>query len=84
VLGWSPAVCVLLEGQLLRCGCLTGTYECHDGDIVVVVDAPGAQCHDERHAMNAIIWRSPAHVVSGLHPLRESSQGADAHGSTKA
>jgi hypothetical protein len=44
-----------LGGKALSCGCLVGTYETYDGDVVTIVDARGGACADRAHQVHAIL-----------------------------
>jgi hypothetical protein len=55
IAGWTPGVRTLVEGRVLPCGCLIGTYETWTRKLVTIVDARGDTCSDGAHAMNAIV-----------------------------
>ena len=38
-----------LGGRLLPCGCLVGTYETYDGEVVTTIDAQGQRCPNPAH-----------------------------------
>jgi hypothetical protein len=44
-----------LSSRLLACGCVAGVYETYDGRVVAIIDAPGADCTDERHVRGKIL-----------------------------
>ena len=47
-----------LAGKALTCGCLVGTYETYDGDIVTTIDARSPRCTDPRHRVHALVGES--------------------------
>ena len=55
IFGWSPGIRTLISGSVLRCGCLTGTYQTRRGDTIVLVDARGQACPSAHHRPNAIL-----------------------------
>jgi hypothetical protein len=44
-----------LSSRLLNCGCLVGVYETYARKSVSIIDARGAECHDESHRVDAEI-----------------------------
>jgi hypothetical protein len=44
-----------LGGRMLPCGCLVGTYETYDGEVVTTIDAPGARCVNSRHRLHQMV-----------------------------
>jgi hypothetical protein len=55
IAGWTPGVRTLVEGRVLPCGCLTGTYETWTGGLVTIIDARGDRCPNRAHATNVIV-----------------------------
>jgi hypothetical protein len=53
--GWSPGLWITLGGRVLPCGCLVGSYETWEGDVVDVLDAHDDRCGEASHAANSII-----------------------------
>lgn len=70
----------VLSSQHLPCGCLAGIYECFDGRVVGIVDAPGAACRDARHHPGrtvAVAYPTPSGALrvaaAATMPLRPTS-----------
>jgi hypothetical protein len=40
---------------VLPCGCLTGTYETWNQDVVTILDARGTRCAEDRHQLDAVV-----------------------------
>src|SRR5262245_54376072 len=53
--GWSPGLRALLNGAVLSCGCLAGTYVTWSGTTVDVIDAKGCTCGVSAHIDHAIV-----------------------------
>jgi hypothetical protein len=44
-----------LSGRVLACGCMAGVYETYDGNVVTIIDVPGASCPEREHASGNIV-----------------------------
>jgi len=55
ILGWTPGVRALINGRVLPCGCLTGTYQLTAGGVAEILDARGPACDCPAHEVNAIL-----------------------------
>ena len=53
--GWSPGLRMTLGGRVLPCGCLVGSYETWEGDVVDVLDAHDDRCGDRKHATDSVV-----------------------------
>ena len=61
--GWSPGLRLTLSGHVLPCGCLVGSYETWEGDIIRVIDAHDDRCHEATHVNNAIVKHAHADAL---------------------
>jgi hypothetical protein len=45
----------LVEGRVLPCGCLAGTYETWTRRLVTIIDARGDTCPNADHATDVVL-----------------------------
>jgi hypothetical protein len=76
ILGWTPGLRALLEGQTLPCGCLAGTYLTWGDQVVVLLDSKCTTCANARHRPHVVLWASTSVPVQDRPELDEVPRGA--------